>query len=102
MRKNMRLSKNVKNTFEITSSPHGKGYLHITDSGIYFESLIYGRVLSLEFDIITRYGIQGRQFRIDWITNGAKLYYVLTTPSPKRILSTYQRTNEEYARSAQK
>ncbi len=98
----MHLSKNTRNTFEITSSPHGKGYLHITDSGIYFESLMYGRVFSLDFDTITRYGIQGRQFRIDWIINDTKLYYVLTAPSPKRILASYQRTNEEYARSTQK
>lgn len=95
----MQSDEKIKNSFEIIASPHGRGQFYITNMGVYFDSLTYGRVLNLGFDVIVRYDVQGHKFRIDWTDNNTKLYYVMTAPSSKQIFSAYQSANEEYAQS---
>jgi hypothetical protein len=88
----------IDDVFEI-EGPHGPGYLHITHCSIHLVSQKYGHIFSLLFDDIVRYEAKNNRFRIDWIKDGAKLYYQIKSNLAQKISDTYQKRNTEYAQS---
>jgi hypothetical protein len=88
----------IDDAFEI-EGPHGLGYLHITRCSIHLVSQKYGHIFSLLFDDIVRYGAKNNRFRIDWIGDGAKLYYEIKANLAQKISDTYQKRNAEHAQS---